>query len=269
MPMLARHAPVRLAAALSLAVAATGCATAGFVPDRAHGFVESQSAGHRHYVYLPTGWSADRTWPVVVYLHGGGERGSDGVKPTQVGLGPAIQRTNGAFPYVVVFPQCESGVYWAEPSMRARILDSLDATLAEFHGDPSRVYLTGNSMGGFGTFLLAARTPGRFAALVPIAGGVKPPFGVSIPEDDLFKKGPDHDNPEATVARAIGRTPTWIFHGASDWVVSPDNSRRMEALLKPNGGEVRLSMLPGVGHNSEDTAYAMPELWRWLGEQHL
>lgn len=259
-----RVAPALLAA---LCLSLPACATSGgFTPDKAHGFVARQSAGHRHHVYLPTGWSADKAWPVIVYLHGGGERGDDGDRPTQVGLGPVIARSGGAFPYVVVFPQCIKSQFWAEAPMRARVIEALDDAMREFHGDPARVYLTGHSMGGYGTWLIAARNPGRFAALAPIAGGVKPPFGYKVPEDDLFKKGLD---PEAVVAQAVGHTPVWIFHGKKDWLVPIDNARRMLAHVKELGGDARLTELEGVGHRSDIPAYDLPAFWEWLGSHKL
>ena len=257
---------IRSSLSLIAVLSVTGCATIHFTPDRAGGFVARETAGHKHFVYLPADWSADKTWPVIVYLHGGGERGSDGVKPTQVGLGPVVWKQKGQFPFIVVFPQCNWGTYWPEAKMRQRVLDSLADAIAEFHGDPARVYLTGNSMGGFGTWTIAAHNPGRFAALAPIAGGVIPPFGGKIPPDALFKKGED---PEAAVARAVGKTPIWIFHGAKDWLVSPANGRRMRDKVQAAGGDVRFTEFAGVGHNSEDSAYVMPALFDWFRAQHL
>ena len=148
--------------------------------------------------------------------------------------------------------------------MRQRALAALDDAVAAFHGDPARIYVTGNSMGGYGTWALGAHHPDRFAALVPIAGGVRPPFNGKLPDDPLFKAGED---PELSVARAVSRTPVWIFHGRHDWMVAPGNSRRMAERLKQVGGDVRYSELD-VGHASEELAYAMPELFDWLLAQH-
>lgn len=257
-----RAAPLLLAAS---ALALSACATTRFLPTREAGFVLRETAGHKHYVYLPAGWTADQSWPVILYLHGAGERGDDGVQPTQVGLGPFAWKSKGAMPFVIVFPQCERGRYWPDPAMRARALAALDDAVATYHGDPTRISLTGNSMGGYGTWALGAHHPDRFAALVPIAGGVRPPFGGKLPPDALFKEGED---PELTVARAVGKTPIWIFHGARDWLVSPKNGRRMNELVKQSGGDVRYTEFPDVGHESEDAAYALPELFTWLAAQH-
>lgn len=242
----------------------TSCATAHFTPDRQSGFVERDTAGHRHFVYLPADWTPDKSWPVILFLHGAGERGSDGVAPTQVGLGPPAWKSHGKLPFIIVFPQCRPGIYWPMREMRDRAIAALEDAVVTYHGDPTRIYVTGNSMGGYGTWALGAQYPERFAALVPIAGGVRPPFG-KLPADPIFKEGED---PELTIARAVGRTPVWIFHGRRDWMVSPDNSRRMFARLKEVGGDVRYNELSDVGHQAEDPAYAMPELFDWLLAQH-
>jgi predicted peptidase len=230
--------------------------------------VSDASAGHRHEVYLPADWTPDRKWPVIVYLHGGGERGEDGVKPTQTGLGPVVWKSGGTFPFVVIFPQAEPGHYWAFPDMEARVMASVDDAIARYAGDPDRVYLTGNSMGGYGTWLIAAHHPGKFAALVPICGGVRPPWIVrataKLPKDSVLY-APD---PYAEVASKIGKTPVWAFHGGSDWMVSPKESRRMVAAMKKQGGDVRYTEYKGVGHDSWDRAYADKALYDWMLAQH-
>lgn len=256
-----------LALAVALASASllgSGCATARFVPDEANGFRARTDADHKHYVYLPADWTPEKSWPVIIYLHGGGELGSDGIPPTQVGLGPVVWNSHGKFPFIVIFPQCARGHFWAYPDMDARVLASLEGVLRDFHGDPDRVYLTGNSMGGFGTWLIGARHPNVFAALAPMAGGVRPPAGVRIPKDSVIANEKD---PDAAVARKIGKTPVWAFHGAKDWLVNPINSRRLVAAMQAAGGTVKYSEIPGVGHNVEDTAYLDPALFEWFAAQ--
>ena len=253
----------------ALAIWMVGCAH--FVPDRAHGFVAEQTASQRYFVYLPAAWRADdhKMWPVIVYLHGGGERGSDNVAQTQAGLGPFVYRENGQFPFIVIFPQCPNGHFWAEPAMESRVYSALDQTIAGYHGDASRVYLTGNSMGGYGTWIFGARHPEKFAALAPIAGGVTAPAGFPVPpeakNDPIFSAS----DPNAAAARAIGKTPVWAFHGASDWMVSPNMSRGLVAALKAAGGDVRYTEYPHVGHESENRAYADPTLFDWFLQHHL
>jgi predicted peptidase len=224
------HRPLLAALAVASAVSGGCAAPLSFVPDRAHGFTVADS-GHPYQVYLPAGFTTDKKWPVIIYLHGGAERGSDNRKPTQVGLGPVAGLSQGAFPFVVAFPQVDRGNFWAFPDMDARVMATVADVLARYGGDPDRVYLTGNSMGGYGTWLIAARHPGTFAALVPVCGGVKPPALVRVPPDSVTA-GPD---PYAAVAARIGHTPVWAFHGARDWMVSPRESRRMVAALRARG----------------------------------
>jgi predicted peptidase len=242
-----------------------GCATRVFEPAAARGFVELSDGGERFWVYLPADWSSDRTWPVVLFLHGGSERGADNRAQTQVGLGPVVARSNGAFPAIVVFPQCPSGAFWAQPNQEARALKILDLVVERYRGDRDRLYMTGPSLGGFGTWIIAARNPGKFAALVPICGGVMPPRGVPIPKDaPSFARATD---PFGAVAERIGQTPVWTFQGADDWVLGATQSRRLVAAMQARGGRVRYTEYPGVGHNSWDRAYAEPELWPWLLSQ--
>ena len=262
-----------LLAALGLmALVASGCSQVSFLPDRSHGFeshVTVTARGpHRFFVYAPP--RRDRLaekLPVILYLHGGGERGKDGLAATQVGIGPVVQGTLGYFPFVVVFPQCDPSGFWALPDMAERAMEALEIALREYNGDPERVYVTGNSMGGFGTYYLAARYPGRFAALAPICGGIKPPPWVRVPKEarliDL-----DRD-PYSQMAAKLGQTPTWIFHGKRDPLVPVAMSRKMAAALRQAGGIVRYTEWPSTGHSAEEPTYAQPELFEWFLKQRL
>jgi predicted peptidase len=239
----------------------SACGGVRFVPDKAGGFVEKQT-DHRYFVYLPKDWSAEKKWPVIVYLHGGDERGSDGVKPTQVGLGPVVHRSQGTFPFIVVFPQVQRGNYWGMPDSDARAMKALDDVIRDHSGDPRRVTLTGNSLGGYGTWFMGALHPERFAALVPICGGVRG----RAPKGAPFAHVPSDDRPRA-IAQKIGKTPVWAFHGARDWLIPPANSRELVEELKKAGGNVRYTEYPDAGHNAWDKAYAEKALWEWLGQQ--
>jgi predicted peptidase len=150
--------------------------------------------------------------------------------------------------------------------MEAMAMATLEASIKEFHGDRSRVYLTGISMGGYGAWDLAARNPGKFAALAVICGGVTRPRPDFPLESSLEQNNPD---PYADIARRIGKTPVWVFHGGADDVVPVDNSRKMVAALKAGGGNVTYTEYPGVAHNSWDRAYAEPELPAWMLQQKL
>ncbi len=215
---------------------------------------------YRYQVYLPRDWTPDRAWPVILFLHGAGERGDDGLIQTEVGLGSAIRRHVDRFPAVVVMPQCRRAIWWPDPEMEAQALAALDQSMQEFRGEPSRVYLTGLSMGGYGTWSLAARRPGKFAAIAPVCGGIRRPAGVPA---DAAAENPGVD-PYAEAARKIGSTPVWVFHGSADVLVPVTESRKMVEALKAAGGNVRYSEYEGVGHNSWDRAYRDPEFPVWL-----
>jgi len=135
---------------------------------------------------------------------------------------------------------------------------TLKAAQKEFHGDPTRIYLTGLSMGGYGTWYLAGRYPGKFAAIAPICGGILVP-------DKARAQSPDDHAPYTEAAKKIGpQTPVWIFHGGDDPVVPVTESRRMNEAMKAIGGEVHYTEYPGVGHNSWDKAYAEADFITWM-----
>lgn len=243
--------------ALFMCGALSGCALRA-IPDAAHGFSRRTLDGRAYQVYRPRDFTPTKKWPVIIYLHGGGERGDDGVSSAEVGLGPAVFRTNGSLPFVVAFPQAEQP--WPFANEEARVLAIVDAMIRDEAGDPDRVYLTGNSMGGFGTWIIGARHPERFAALVPICGGVRAPRTVNVPPDS-FSRQPD---PEAAAARALGSMPVWAFHGGRDRIASPESSRRLVAALRAVGGDVTYTEYPDLGHDAWDRAYADPGLYTWL-----
>lgn len=219
---------------------------------------------YRYQVYVPAGWSQEQKWPVILFLHGAGERGEDGLLQTEVGIGTAIRRHSERFPCLVVFPQCRNNAWWAEPEMEAQALTALEQTLQEFNGDPARIYLTGLSMGGYGTWSLAARHPGKFAALAPICGGIRPPPGLASTQASPTESS---DDPYMAVARKIGKTPVWVFHGSADAVVPVSESRQMVEALRSIGGNVHYTEYEGVGHNAWDRAYDEPDFLPWLFAQ--
>lgn len=216
-------------------------------------------------IFTPKGWSRKRHWPVILFLHGAGERGDDNMAQTRVGIGPAILRQRDSFPAVVVLPQCPKNRWWTEPDMQALALKALDQTSKEFKGDSKRTYLTGLSMGGYGSWVMAADNPKKFAALAVICGGVRPPPRISLPQGS-FGLASSAD-PYGEVAGRIRKTPVWIFHGGADPVVPVSESRKMVEALKAKIGNTRYNEYEGVGHNSWDRAYAEPELFTWLLSQ--
>ena len=225
------------------------------------------SVGYRYQVYVPVDYTRGKLHPVILFLHGVGEAGEDGLFQTQVGLGPAIRQTRERFPFIVVFPQARHNQFWVG-EMAALALKTLDRTVEEFNGDPRRLYVTGISLGGHGTWCVTARAPGKFAAIVPISGfvNVKRPDLPAEREAFVLKDIPfaNSSDPYAAVASQISKVPAWIFHGGADTVVPPDESRRMFQTLKASGFDVKYTEYDGVGHNSWDRAYAEPDLVPWL-----
>lgn len=189
--------------------------------------------------YIPREYDASRKWPLIVFLHGRGERGSDGLLQTDVGIGHAIRENSDRFPCVVVMPQCPGDSGWNE---RGDIIDEAIArSLAEFNIDKRRIYLTGLSMGGYGTWDYGAKHPELFAALIPICGGGK-----------------------TTDAPALAKVPIRVFHGGADNIVKPAASRAMVEAVKKAGGNIEYTEYPGVNHNSWDKTYGDPEVIKWL-----
>lgn len=221
---------------------------------------------YRYQVFVPSRRVNGKT-PVILFLHGSGERGSDGEKQTQAGLGPYVRAHAEDFPAMVVFPQSPDGRSW-DGDVAQMALATLDAAIKEFGGDPERIYLTGMSRGGYGTYELAMLQPQRFAALAPVCAGITPP-GTRPDLDDLEVSIVASDaDPFADAAQQLRHIPTWMFHGANDDVVPPNQSRRMYAAMKAAGADVRYTEFPDVNHNAWDSAYGSPELWTWLFAQH-
>ncbi len=218
-------------------------------------------------VFTPKGWSRRKKSPVILFLHGAGERGDDNLVQTKVGIGPAILRQQESLPFIVVLPQCPKNRWWTEPEMQAQALKALDQTVEEFNGDKSRVYLTGLSMGGYGSWVMAEGNPSKFAAIAVVCGGVRPPPRINVPQpaDGLAASA----DPYAAVASKVGKTPVWVFHGGADPVVPVTESRKMVEAIKSAGGSVRYNEYEGVGHNSWDKAYAEAELFPWMLTQKL
>ena len=214
---------------------------------------------YRYVVYVPATRSGK--FPVLLFLHGSGERGDDGLKQSDVGLGRAIRMNAGRFPLIAVFPQAPSDTRWLGDEGRFAML-AAERAAAEFDGDLDRLYLTGMSMGGYGTWHLALENPGRFAALVPICGGIREsPRVTSVRQSPLTMSAAD---PYAFVAEALRNTPAWIFHGEDDGLIPASESRKMFEELKARGADVRYTEFPKVGHNSWDPAYETKELWTWM-----
>ena len=261
----------RRAIAVALLVCLAGCAGVATrkraAPAPPVGLVSRTAVldgvSYPYQVFVP-GSRARAPKPIILFLHGSGERGSDGRLQTTVGLGPAVLRRAADFPAIVVMPQAPADSVWSGPPARAAMV-ALDEALAEFGGDAERVYLTGISMGGYGTWELALAHPTRFAALVPICGGLQPI--AALPSIAVRAVANLPGDIYANAAARLAAIPVWIFHGSADRSVPVAESRAMAAALAKAGAKGQYTEYLGVGHNSWDAAYADPGLWTWLFAQ--
>ncbi len=224
--------------------------------------ISSAGGKDRNYaVHVPEGYTPDRAWPLIVFLHGAGERGDDGAAQTRAGIGPAIVKNPERFPAIVLLPQCPEGTEWS--SQLDALEAQLEATRGEYNIDPKRIYLTGISMGGYGTWQWGAIKTDTFAALVPICGGGDPGDIQAL----LKVPGGNPFGSHASRVRALAKVPIWAFHGGSDSVVPPERSRSMVAAVKAAGGNIQYTELEGVDHNSWDPAYQSEDTIVWLLKQ--
>lgn len=252
-----------------VSVAACAVPGAALAQEAKTGFLERTvkvgEESRTYKVYVPAAFDPGRKWPVILFLHGAGERGTDGVRQTEVGLGPVLRSDPARFPAVVVFPQAPPGGVWLGPLARFAVA-ALDQTVAEFNGDPDRLYLAGLSMGAYASWVLAFEQPEKYAAIVSVAGGIVPP---SWRRARLAEVPPtlQADDPYAATAARLKDVPAWLFHGADDSTVPVTESRQITAALKQVGSPVRYTEYEGVVHNSWDRAFAEPELPKWLFAQ--
>jgi predicted peptidase len=191
----------------------------------------------KYLLYLPKSYDANSQMPLLVFLHGAGERGDDLNRLKVHGI-PKMLETREDFPFIVISPQCPEKGWWTDYTQILMAL--IESVAQDYKVDKSRIYITGLSMGGFGTWNLIARYPDYFAAAAPICGG-----------GDVF------------FAKYI-KTPVWAFHGDKDDIVPLKRSQEMVDVLKKNGVEAELTIYPGVGHNSWDAAYATEALYEWF-----
>ncbi|MFZ0747381.1 MAG: alpha/beta hydrolase-fold protein [Terracidiphilus sp.] len=220
--------------------------------------IELRGIDYHFQIYLPEEWRHDdhKEWPIILFLHGRGERGSEGMWQTQIGLPAAVRDHPERWPFIIVMPQCPQGRYWTDSDMMAMAMSALDQETAEFHADPARTYLTALSLGGYGAWELARLNPDRWAAVAIAAGGI------------FWSYAPERWHASATLpgeyAHDIGHTPIWLFHGSDDNVVSPRESELMFAAFKADGGNIRLWVYQGLKHDCWTRAFDEPDLPRWL-----
>jgi predicted peptidase len=185
---------------------------------------------------LPAEYSQSRkSWPLVLFLHGAGESGKDLNKVKTHGP-PKLVETKGPFPFILVSPQCP-GRGWNPEVLNAL----LDTVIRQYRVDKNRVYLTGLSMGGYGTWALGAAHPEKFAAIAPICGGGDP-----------------------ADAGKLAKLPIWVFHGAKDPTVPLKRSEEMVEALKAAGAHPKFTVYPEAEHDSWTATYDNPEFYQWL-----
>lgn len=225
--------------------------------------LDFQNAVYRFTLYLPEGFRRDdhKRWPIILFLHGRGERGAEGMWQTQIGLPAAVRDHPERWPFIIVMPQCPQYHYWTDPDMMAMAMAALDQETAEFHADPARTYLTGLSLGGYGAWELARAYPKRWAAIAIAAGGI------------FWSYAPERWHEIATLpaeyARAVGRTPVWVFHGSLDPVVPLREDELLYSAFKAGDGHFRLWIYQGLGHDCWFRAFNEPDVPRWLLSHHL
>ncbi len=201
-----------------------------------------------YLLYLPQNYDSQQgeRWPLVLFLHGAGERGDGGetLKTlTSNGL-PKLVKEGQEFPFLIVSPQCPANDWWSEETLVQQLGALLDEIERTYKVDPTRIYVTGLSMGGFGTWALGIAQPQRFAALAPICGGGDP-----------------------SKVCALKNVPVWNFHGARDSIVALSYSEEMIAALEECGGHVTSTVYADADHDSWTRTYENPELYKWLLSQ--
>jgi predicted peptidase len=246
-------------AACTLAAALPAQRSTGFL-DRT---VRVGALTMKYQVYVPNTFDGHHSLPVILFMHGSGERGSDGLVQTQVGMPAQIRLHRDWFDAIVVMPQCpDDSVFRGVVAETA--FAAFQKSVKEFHGDRERLYVTGLSMGGYGVWQQIVDHPGVFAAAVAVSGGLTP----SADMDNLYVsvKG---DDPYAYVAQQTKDLPVWIFHGAQDDVVPTVQSRNLVAAMSAAGSSPRYTEYADLGHGAWDRAYGDAELWKWLFAQRL
>lgn len=200
-----------------------------------------QKVSLSYYMALPKDYEKKDKWPLLMFLHGSGERG-DNLELLKKHGPPRLIEEGKDLPFIVVSPQCPAGIRWKTNALIALI----DEVIANYNVDENRIYITGLSMGGNGTWKLANEIPERLAAVIPICGWGDP----------------------WTICE-IGDLPVWAFHGAKDNVVKPQKSQELVDALKNCNGNVKLTMYPEANHDSWTETYNNPEVFKWLLEQSL
>jgi predicted peptidase len=193
-----------------------------------------------YLLYLPPGYNSgpNQHWPLILFLHGAGERGNDIDLVKRAGI-PRKLESGDNLPFIVVSPQCPADSHWTLHVEALKAL--LDNVVAQHRVDESRIYLTGISLGGAGTWMLAGAYPEQFAAIAPISSRIVP-----LPLSRLQK------------------LPIWVFHGEADDLIPVSEALRTVEALKAIESSVTLTIYPGVGHDAWTQTYDNPDLYTWF-----
>lgn len=217
--------------------------------------VEGKNRSYR--VFVPKNSDANKKLPVMLYLHGSGSRGDENREQAWAfdsAIGPVKDRVD----FIVVLPQCREDLAWISNEMSDYALTALGESIKEFNGDPERIYLAGFSLGAHGVWKIAAANPAKFAALMPVAGRVVP-----------YESSPTPESPYTIVAKAIGSTPVWVFHGAKDEAVPVDFARKIvKALEESDNKNVKYTEYLDDGHLIFGKSFAEPGFLEWLAQQN-
>jgi predicted peptidase len=223
--------------ALMMSAAADEPAPGKQVVDQFTVNIDDKDLTLRYLVFLPDNLKDKESWPLMLFLHGAGERGDD-IELVKKWGPPGFVEERKDFPFILISPQCPADQSWEAESL-ALLVDHLAGALPV---DKQRMYVTGLSMGGYGTWSLLAKHPKLFAAAVPICGGGDP-----------------------KTAETIKEIPIWAFHGDQDEAVNVEQSREMvKAIQDAGGAKVKLTVYPGVGHNSWSQTYDNQDVYDWL-----
>lgn len=211
-------------------------------------------------LYVPPDYSPERPWPLILFLHGSGERGTDDLAPTRIGLGPALLKHPERYPALVIFPQVPADDSW-QGEAGTRALAAVEEVEEAFNIDPKRRYLSGLSLGGNGVWHLLWRSAEHWAAAAPLCG-------YAMAEGRAGPKvASECSDPLAALVERTRQTPLWIFHGEADQVVPVRESQLMAEALQKAGGQVQLSLYPGMNHGIWDEVYGSENFSRWLFAQ--
>ena len=224
------------------------------------GTIVDGSLSNPYQVFVPLNYDANQKRPLIIFLHGSGERGTDNQLQVNVGLGPVVKAQQSTWPAITVFPQV--GLNESQRAGYVRLAQlSYDLMVKNYNIDPTRVYLTGLSAGGVYAFEALYKYPTRFAAIVPIAANMCP---VCITGSTSSTQA-DAANAVARAAPTIGY---WAFQGDADPNTPVADARVIASTWQKVNASAKYTEYPGVGHNSWDAAYGTPALFTWLFAQH-